>query len=266
MKQTAFFGMFLLCAAWCAAAPLRVVSLAPAITETIYSLGAEKCLVGRSSACDTPVEAKNLPVCGDFAIADVEKILLCHPDCVLTHTLVNASARNALTRAGIKVYALPCDSVGDYRAMVRKLGELLDCRPAAEREIARVDENSLLWKSLPRNNRKMLVVVWDQPLVVAGEGTFCYDLLDLAGEKGVDFKGEKGFFMPDSEYLLQNDPDVILAFFPAAELSRHAVLRKLRAVRENRVISLAGMDIFQRPSPRWCDAVTSLRKLFKELK
>ncbi len=265
MKYAVIFWSIFLCVV-SAAAPLRVVSLSPAITETIFHLGAGDRLVGRSSACDTPIAAKNLPVCGDFAIADVEKILLCHPDYVLTHTLVNAPAEKVLARARIKVLRLPCDNAGDYRAMVRQLGNLLDCRFAAEREIARVDAKTAAWKSLPRKNRPTLVVVWDQPLVVAGEGTFIYDLLDLAGEKGVDFKGEKGFFTPDPEYLLQTEPEVILTLFPPENLSRHAVLRHLRAVREKRVISLAGMDFFQRPSPRWCEAVDVLQKLFEELK
>ena len=42
---------------------LRVLSLLPAATEIIYSLGCGNLLVGRSHECDYPLEVKNLPFC-----------------------------------------------------------------------------------------------------------------------------------------------------------------------------------------------------------
>ena len=48
------------------AGELRVVSLAPNLTECIFLLGAEQLLVGRSGYCNYPLEAKKLPVVGGF--------------------------------------------------------------------------------------------------------------------------------------------------------------------------------------------------------
>ncbi len=252
--------------AWSSVAAPRVVSLSPAVTETIYQLGAQTALVGRSSACDQPKEAASLPVAGNFGIADVEKVLMLHPDYVIAHKLVNAPAERVFRRRRIKVLRLPCDNVADYCAMVRRLGELLDCPSAAAREIDRVETARARWQNLPRLRQKTLVVVWPRPLIVAGEGTFCNELVELAGACGVDFCGRRDYFTPDAEFILQSDPDVLLCLFPETQLADHPVLGKLRAVKENKVVFPRDRDVFQRPSPRWCEAVDELRKLLEAQK
>ena len=66
----------------------RIVSLSPAVTELIFHLGRGKDLVGRSSACDYPQEVRRLPVAGDFARPDTEKLLSLRPDAVITNDLI----------------------------------------------------------------------------------------------------------------------------------------------------------------------------------
>ena len=46
---------------------IRVVSLAPSLTELVFHLGCGRMLVGRSTVCDYPAEAVKLPVAGGFA-------------------------------------------------------------------------------------------------------------------------------------------------------------------------------------------------------
>ena len=65
-------------------APVRVVSLGPSITEIIYQLKQESCLVGRSSACDYPAEAAKLPVVGNMNIPFMERLAAARPDYVLS--------------------------------------------------------------------------------------------------------------------------------------------------------------------------------------
>ena len=79
----------------------RVVSLSPAVTEMIFKLGGGNKLVGRSSACDYPVEVKSIPVAGMLGIPDAEKIISQRANVVITDTVAPGGAWSKLEKAGI---------------------------------------------------------------------------------------------------------------------------------------------------------------------
>ena len=58
---------------------LRVVSLAPSVTEILFKLGVEKSLVGATDHCDYPPEALNIERVGGFGAPNVEKLLALSP-------------------------------------------------------------------------------------------------------------------------------------------------------------------------------------------
>lgn len=244
---------------WSVAAQVRVVSLSPAVTETIFQLGAESALVGRSSACDFPEKAREIPIAGDFGIPNLETILRLRADLVISNIIVNPAAKKTLERSGVQVVVIPGTKLADYRELVTALGEKLACEDAAALEIARLDAARSRWENGRRYPCRVLIIVWEKPIIVAGEDTFCAELLRLSGVQPVDFAGKHGYFTPDSEYLLKSDPDWILTLHDSKSLAAHPVLRRLRAVRENRVIELPDPDRFQRPGPRWIQAVDFLR-------
>src|SRR3954467_13518107 len=63
--------------------PLRIVSLSPNTTETLFALGVGDRVVGRSRYCDHPPEAARIPVVGGYVDASLEAILALHPDLVV---------------------------------------------------------------------------------------------------------------------------------------------------------------------------------------
>ena len=141
----------------CAAA-VRLVSCAPAATETIFDLGAEKCLVGRSSACLYPVAATNLPSVGGYSAPSLERIVACAPTHVLVSYLADPSLSNRLERLGIRVLQFPCDRLKDYAPMRARLAELCGMRP-----------------------KRVLAVVQRAPMIVAGRETLPDDILTEVG-------------------------------------------------------------------------------------
>ena len=62
---------------------MRIVSMTPALTEICYELGLEESLVGVTTYCDYPPEAKQKEKIGGFANPDHEKIIALDPDLVL---------------------------------------------------------------------------------------------------------------------------------------------------------------------------------------
>lgn len=82
--------------------PKKVISLSPAITETLYCLGYGGRLVGVSDYCSVPTEAKKLPCCGNALLPDIEDIIELKPDLIFSSALLSAKDRDLLGEAGIK--------------------------------------------------------------------------------------------------------------------------------------------------------------------
>src|ERR1043165_2156948 len=66
-----------------AAPPLRLVSLAPSVTETIFALGYGGRLVGVTTYCDYPPDAKKIAKIGDFMNASLEAMTAKRADLVI---------------------------------------------------------------------------------------------------------------------------------------------------------------------------------------
>ena len=60
--------------------PLRVVSLAPSITEIVFALGEGDRLKGVTQHCDFPADAQFLPKVGSYVHLDLERIVALKPD------------------------------------------------------------------------------------------------------------------------------------------------------------------------------------------
>jgi iron complex transport system substrate-binding protein len=98
------------------------VSLSPAITEALATLGALDRVVGRSDWCSTPAEVTRLPAVGSSLTPALERIAGLRP----THVLADASAgtqAEALGRLG-QLETLPWLTVDDVIASTRRLGAL----------------------------------------------------------------------------------------------------------------------------------------------
>ena len=107
----------------------RIVSCAPAATETIFDLGGEGCLVGRSSACLYPAAATNLPSVGAYSAPSIERIVALAPTHVLMTYLSDPSMSNRLERLGIRVLQFPCERLADYAPMRARLAALCGLVP-----------------------------------------------------------------------------------------------------------------------------------------
>ena len=106
------------------AAPVRVVSLSPALTDAVILIGGVKQLAGKSSACNAP-ETENIPVAGNMGNPDVEKIIRLKPDYVISDTRHPGGRWQLLSLAGIKTVFLPGEKLSDFPDNLRKLGKLL---------------------------------------------------------------------------------------------------------------------------------------------
>ena len=256
----------ILCLAACSdehkSAPGGVVSLSPALTELVCHLGQERKLVARSTACDWPESVKSLPAAGNFAEPELERILAMKPALVVSNEFVNPKDADALRQAGIAVELHPCDGFDDYRAWVGLMGKLLDCPREAESELKRTDARiagfEAKLKASEKKPLRALYVIWDSPLLTAGADSLPDAVGRLAGLENI-VKSEKGYPSISLEFVLKEDPDVIVWFAHGKDWKSNPSWSGIRALREGRVLIPRDDSALLRPGPRIFDGIADLK-------
>ncbi len=248
-----------------AARPRRIVSLAPSLTETLFALGAGDRVVGVTDYCDYPQEARSKARVGGMINPSVERIVALQPEVVLiTREGNRRETLEALERAGVPTYAVETARLEDIARMVRDLGEVVGAPETGaalsagiERRIFAVRER-VKGRPAPR----VLFLVWLQPIVSVGRGTFLGDLLGIAGAQSISESSGQPWPHLSLEEILRRDPDFLVIprspdFAPTRdELLRLPGWRRLAAVRENRIVYVP--EAIQRPGPRIAEMLETL--------
>ena len=260
------------------AQPRRIVSTAPSITEILYALGLGDSVVGDTTFCTYPPEARNKPKVGTFLQPDLERILALRPTLVLV--IKNPIGVTAKLRSlGLHAEELDQDSVAGIRASITQVGELTGRRNEAARLNASLETQFAEVRALAAKYRRpsVLFLVGRAPgtlqgMVGAGGGTFIDELLQLAGANNALAGSAMQYPNVSLEQILTRDPDVILDMgdFAHAEgrpgqpepqvLALWSAYPRLRAVQQQRVRVIAS-DVFVRPGPRMGEAARALFQL-----
>src|SRR5205823_5294687 len=120
-----------LCRAVSAAAPQRIVSLIPSVTEMLFAIGEGKRVVGVSSYDEYPPEVKRLPRVGGLLDPNVERLLALKPDLVVLYQTQN-ELKQRLDRAGIAYYSYEHRALADITVTLRTIGARIESRARAE--------------------------------------------------------------------------------------------------------------------------------------
>lgn len=255
-----------------AAAPRRIVSLAPNLTETLFALGLGDRLVGVTDFCDYPPAAMRLARVGGVASPSVERILALRPDLVLATTVGNGrDAVLGLAALGLPVVVTdPHDLDGVARSF--ELAGLAAGAPEEGVTLARQfrDRVEAVRRRVEGRARpRTLVLVWPDPLVAAGPSSFVASLLRVAG--GTNALGGEAASRLTGQYptlgvesVLALAPEVIvLAGSPGTTveaLSRLRRYREIPAVREGRLVAI-DQELLARPGPRLAAAAEALAEV-----
>src|ERR687897_974551 len=113
--------------------PQRIVSLAPSVTETLFALGFGNRLVGVTTYCDYPAEAKKLPKIGGFMSPSLEAIVAKRPDVVIgVSSATDPVKARELQRLGLKVTLISLASVSNILSSLKNIARLLGNPQAGE--------------------------------------------------------------------------------------------------------------------------------------
>ncbi|NOY75378.1 MAG: cobalamin-binding protein [Kiritimatiellaeota bacterium] len=268
LKSIVFF-LFLFASFAEAEDALRVVSLSPCLTELVFHLGKGNLLVGRTSACDYPEDAKKVEVVGGFGKPSLEKLLTLKPDVVIASALADPALVSSIKRFGIDFHLLPTKSIEDYYVSVATLGKILHCEKKAFAEIARVGKGLRRFAKLNAEKGfkrpSVYLEIWDRPYMTVGKKSFINDLITYAGGENIAGKLNQAYFNCSVELIITSDPEVIIC--PAMKTGREADVesrrgwKRISAVREHRVYVDLNDDLIYRLGPRILEGVELLRSL-----
>ncbi len=257
--------------------PERIISMSPALTETLFALGLGDRIVGVTRFCLYPEEALTLPKIGGYLDPSWEAIVALEPDLVVlmeSHT----EAESYLAGLGIRTVRIDQQGVADILASFQQLAGA--CGVPGRGDALRVEVEESLERIrvtvAGRPEPRVLVSAGRQPgsgrlltVWAAGPGAFFDDVLKLAGGVNVVPGGVAGAYPEISiEGLVQMDPDDIIDVIPELEASGMDVgtalgdwqgLRSLRAVREGRV-HILGRHSLSIPGPRVAEVVESFAR------
>ena len=244
--------------------PRRIVSLNPATTEILFTLGAGRRLVGRTKFDLWPDSARLIPPLGDGIQPNVEAVLASHPDLVILYASQdNRPAAARLRAAGVNTLSLKVDRISDFRRTVQLLGAIL--RDSARAKIV-IDSVYRTLDSVRNATAKLtrpsvFWQIWDAPVITIGAGSFMNELVDIAGGKNVyaDIAGPSA--QVSLEDVSRRNPDFILAGpIGKSQIQSDPRWRIIRAARDNKIFVVDTL-LVARPSVRLGEAAVSLANL-----
>jgi iron complex transport system substrate-binding protein len=251
------------------AAPRRIVSLVPGVTEILFAIGAQDAVVGVTDFCDYPPDARRKARVGDMLAPNLETLVSLKPDLVVATRSGNREETfDQLKRLGLPVYLVdePPSLAGVLR-LVGGLGQLTGRRDAAAAVAAGLEGRiaSVRERVAGRPHPRVLYVLWPEPLIVPGRGSLVSELIASAGGESVTADQAQGYPRMSLEAAVGRAPEVII-------LARHGAgtgpaareqwqrLEGLPAIRSGRLYAADG-DLLHRYGPRVVDGLELLVRL-----
>jgi iron complex transport system substrate-binding protein len=245
----------------------RVVSLIPASTELLFAIGAGETVVGRTQWCDYPPAAAAVPNLGAGINPNVEAVLATRPDLVILYNSAqHAEIASRLRSLGVPAIRINTDALTDVPRIGALLGRLTGHERSADSLSAVFDTAlaSATTDSPTARRLKVLLLVWEQPPMTIGRGSFLSELVERAGGENLFADVVTSSGPVSIEAVSVRDPDLILttAAGPASFASRPE-WQVVRAVRERRFLNVSGSQ-YDRPGPRSPSAIRALAERLRE--
>lgn len=244
----------------------RVVSLAPNLTEIVFAVGAGTNLVGNTTYCDFPAEARKVEKVGDTFHPSLERIIALRPQLVLVSTASQLEGfTEQLSSHNIEVFVTDPHSLEDIFRSIGVIGELLGKKESANLLVAKLRDRTTAVENAikPFPRLRVFYQLSAEPLYTAGHDSFVTDLMKLAGADSVTADVPGAWPKYSAESALAAKPDAIILPTGGSMGEGNAnvaeALRNSPAVQQSRVYKIND-DHLVRPGPRIVDGLEEMAK------
>ncbi|NLN41622.1 MAG: ABC transporter substrate-binding protein [Clostridiales bacterium] len=243
--------------------PKRIISVAPAITETVYALGKGDSLIARTDFCDYPEEVASIESIGGLMDPNIERIVELEPDLVIAGAIFQKEILEKLEEAGLKVIILNEEQSFDGAYFViEEMGKVLNAQEEAAKIVAgmkaTVEEVAKKVEGRERPSVYFVMGFGEWGDYTAGRGTLIGQLIDMAGGKNAadDVEG----WEYSLEKLIEKNPDHLICSISdnhREQLKEAEHYKDLDAVVNDRILEI-DKNKLERPGPRLAEGLREI--------
>jgi cobalamin transport system substrate-binding protein len=252
------------------APPRRIVSLVPSVSEIIFALGAQAELVGRTDFCDYPPAVLSKPSVGGMVNPNLETLVTLRPDLVFATDEGNREDTvRQLTRLRIPVYLVHANRIAETVDLIARVGALT----GREAEVPRVTGEmqrrieAVRRAVAPFPRRRVLYVLWPDPLIVPGRESMLTELIEIAGGASITATDGEAYPRFSLETAVARAPEVIILADHSTGAStagraapeKWTRLTSVPAIQAGRLHS-ADLSILHRYGPRVPEGIETLAR------
>lgn len=252
-KKTILSLLFVLCTITTFAQNYkRIISLAPSLTQSLYYLGAEDRLVGRTSYC-VAAEGDDVPIVASAVTLNMEKAVSMQPDLVIALGLTDQKDIETLRKFGIEVEVFKspqtfeeiCTQFIQLGKSVGKSDKAKQIVAESKKRIAEIQQ-----KQQGNPQPKIFFQVGSNPLFTVTPNTFMDDYIQLIGGENISKELTKGII--GREFVVAQNPDYIFICTMGITSEKERKLWKsytsINAVKQNKIFTI-NADIACQPTP-----------------
>ena len=236
----------------------------------LFALGLGDRIVGVTTFCDYPEEAKAKAKIGGMSNPSLEAIVTLKPDLVLMTMDGNPrEVEERLRSMNIKTFVFTARTLAELPQGIREMGAAVGVRDKAdvlakEIESAIMPTGSRVKGQRLKTSKKVLFIVWPEPLIVAGPGTAIGDAIDLLGLENTAAQAKTTYPRYSIEEVIRQAPDVLFIGKGSGMDMRtvsKGILKKLSSVPavKNGAVCYVG-DSLYRLGPRVVQGIEELEK------
>jgi iron complex transport system substrate-binding protein len=243
--------------------PLRIISLAPSITEILFSLGLEKNIVGVTSFCDFPEKAKSITKIGGFTNPNIEKIIELSPDLIIGTT--DGNSKNAiynLRQNKLTVFVVGLSKISDITRTIDLIGKITHKKNEAINLANNIKNELNTIKNKLKNEPKpkIFYALSLSPLVTLSKGSYIDELIAIAGGVNIVKNSYTRYPRYSLEKIIEATPDIIL--ISSDDKMKDEYIIKFQEIFKENKVKIINSDLISRPGPRIIEGLKILAKIF----
>ena len=242
---------------------VRIVSLAPNLTEILFELGVGEQVVGVTKYFTDSSQGQQKEVIGDFLNPNLEKIVSLKPSLVIAEHWPSSRTVPRLREYGLPVLeTLSPTSLEEIYQVIREVGKVVDRSQPAEALIKNMKERLRVVKerAAQLSERPSVYIEVDLPTWTIGKRSFITEAFHLCGARNLFDDVEKRALQASKETIIARNPDIILTYTVSASLiSQRPGWDQIKAVQNGRILDDFDRDLLSHGNHRLIEGMEKLQ-------